>query len=95
MINGTERSYWANGKLGMEIPRKNGKWHGIVKDHCRTGEIYSESPYINGERHGTSKIYYKSGEVKFETQHLYGRKVTKEEYREHELIEELAKLKEH
>jgi len=57
-----------------------------------TGELRYKIPWINGQEHGIQKYYNRSGEVKSTFYYLYGNKVTVEEYREDQLIKELAKL---
>lgn len=62
----------------------------IEKHYYQTGELYYEIPYENGERHGIQKGYYKTGEVNYIWYYLYGNEVTEEEYRKHQLTEQLA-----
>jgi len=64
--------------------------HGIRKQYYKTGELMLIGQWHNKKRHGMFKYYYKNGKLKHETPYLYGEKVSKEEYREHELIEMLS-----
>jgi len=87
-----KREYYPAGELLSETPYLNGKRRGTRKVYYEDGKLYSETPYLNGQFHGVYRAYYEGGELWYENHHLYGRGVTKEEYRKHELIEELAKI---
>jgi len=64
----------------------------VKKSYYKTGELWYEAAYLNGEMHGALRGYRKTGEQRWECYYLYGSEVTKEEYREHELIEELSRI---
>ena len=65
----------------------------IEKVYYSNGQLHSEIPYHKGQRHGIIKWWRKNGQFKRQEYHLYGEQVTKEEYRKHELIENLASVK--
>jgi len=87
------KSYYSTGELWYEINCPSGERHGIERGYYQTGELNWETPYLNGKRHGVAKIWFNNGQLDYwKRYHLYGQIVSEEEYREHELIEELAKL---
>ena len=92
MTTEIKKYYYETGELSYEAPYKNGERHGIWKGYYITGELSYESPYENGELHGVERVHYETGEVKYTNYYLYGNKVTEEEYRKHELTEQLANI---
>ena len=51
----------------MELPYKNGKLDGIVREYYENKKIKGELPCKNGKREGVAKIYYRNGKLKEET----------------------------
>lgn len=83
-----------NGKIHYEIPYVNDKKNGLYKIYNYDGSILYETPYVNDNVHGVDTGYYYSGDIRYENYYIHGDYVTKEEWREHELITQLAKLDE-
>jgi len=84
--------HYKNGNPQYESRFLNAKRHGVQKGYYETGKICYTTPHINGKRHGVQRKYNESGELIGRWPCLYGDEVTEEEYRRHELTEELAKL---
>jgi len=89
--NGIEKRYYISGKLLSETTWKDDQLHGIDVDYA-DGIIDSELFWKNDMLHGPETKLGASGDRYISDYWLYNRAVTEEEYREHELIEELAKL---
>lgn len=92
VIKGANEIYYETGELRFEINFKSGNRHGLSKHYYATGKLKHIISYYNGKLHGIWTDHNRKGAVISTSYHLYGKEVTKEEYREHELIEELAKL---
>jgi len=88
------KHYDDSGNLIYKISHKGYHYHGPFIAYYRTFPYGMEyiAHYKSGMAHGISEHYDKYGFLCAFNYFLYGNKVTKEEYREHELIEELAKL---
>jgi len=52
--------------LYNEIPLKNGKWEGIVRNYYESGKIKQETPLKNDKMEGIVRRYYESGELESE-----------------------------
>jgi len=91
--NTVKKGYHPNGNLAYEIPYQNGELHGVVKAYDLNGKLRGEMSYQNDKIHGVEKHYSQNGKLHQEIPYLYGERVTKEEYREHELIKRLAKIR--
>ena len=90
MSTEVRKEYYSTGELHWETPFVNGKQHGIASGYHTTGVVWWTVSWDTGCMHGISKKYSKSGDL-IETWYcLYGEIVTKEEYRVHQLTEELA-----
>lgn len=63
-----------------------------IQYHYNNGNLRWEESYHEGQRHGIFKHWHRNEEFCCEDYYLYGNKVTKEEYRKHELIEKLSGL---
>jgi len=91
--NGMHRAYYTNPRaLYYEIRYKDGNENGTQRWYYRSGNLSESTDWKDGERHGISVSFDNNGELFSKYHFLYGKHVAKEEYREHELIEELAKL---
>jgi len=88
----TVTSHYRTGEIFFITEVVNGKEHGIEKGYYRTGELCWIVAYRDGEPHGIEIGYDIVGAENYRSYYLYGNKATKEEYRKHELTEELAKL---
>ena len=62
LLNGKCKSYFSNGKLGMEGEYKNGKQEGTFKQYYKSGKIAKECEYKNGKS-TYEKLYYESGKL--------------------------------
>ena len=65
----------------------------IEKIYYSNGQLHYEIPYHQNQRHGIVKWWCENGQLECENYYLYDEQVTKEEYRKHELIENLASVK--
>jgi len=106
--SGPETSYYPSGNLRSIVFNKDGDRNGlerwfydtnIVTDRTfdsdivlSTGPIQFIASYKEGLLHGRTIDYNISGNIFSEQCYLYGNEVTELEYREHELIEELARI---
>ena len=103
MENGIEMTYhwfgwwhwksWFRKQIEFETPYQNGKKHGMAKGWHTTGQPEYEKSYYKGELHGIIKWWSIDGHLDYEGYGLYGREVTEEEYRKHELTKELGGIK--
>jgi len=66
--------YYKSGALYWEVPRVNGKKHGIEKWYYESGALMVETPYVDGKEHGIKKWYYESGALRIETPYVDGKK---------------------
>ena len=67
-------SYHKNGKLNVEVPKRNGKWEGLAKSYYESGKLESETPFKNGQEEGLAKSYYeKNGSVECKTPYKNGK----------------------
>ena len=58
-INGTVVVYYPSGELLLEMPYKDGKFHGVARGYMKEGPLYMELIYKSGkEIH--RKTYYRS-----------------------------------
>ena len=58
-INGTVVVYYPSGELLLEMPYKDGRFHGVARGYMKEGPLYMELIYKNGkEIH--RKTYYRS-----------------------------------
>jgi len=90
--HGVEESYDNKGNISARSYYKNGRLHGVSKSYAENiKDAYMEIPWKDGKVHGIGINRYEWGNDYF--CYLYGNKVTKEEYREHELTEELSGIK--
>ena len=87
-----EKAYWPNGKLQYEEAYQNSKYHGVCRGWYESGQLRYEWPHQNGQPHGVCKWWHEDGLLRREHYYLYGEQVSQEEYREHQLIEQLAGL---
>lgn len=85
--HGVEEGYDNKGNILSRTPYNNGRLHGVCKSYFQD-DVYMEIPYKDGELHGIGVNRYDFGNDYF--YYLYDRKVTKKEYRKHELTEQLA-----
>ena len=58
-INGTVVVYYPSGELLLEMPYKNGRFHGIARGYMKEGPLYMELVYKNGKE-VKRKTYYRS-----------------------------------
>ena len=55
---------YETGELHYEVPLKNGKRDGILKQYYKTGELQLFSEWKNGKKKGITKTFYKNGQTK-------------------------------
>ena len=89
-IHGMKRVWYKNGQLKYEFPFQNDKRHGISKWWYENGHLQHEFIYHQDQQHGIARHWYDNGQLEYEEYFLYDEEVTEEEYRKHELVEELA-----
>lgn len=70
-----EKEYYANGKLAIEIPLKDGLINGEAKDYYENGKIRSTATFVNGDIDGVVKEYNQAGKVIKETLYKNGNKI--------------------
>lgn len=58
-INGTVVVYYPSGELLLEMPYKDGRFHGIARGYMKEGPLYMELVYKNGKEI-KRKTYYRS-----------------------------------
>lgn len=58
-INGTVVVYYPSGELLLEMPYKDGRFHGIARGYMKEGPLYMELVYKNGKE-VKRKTYYRS-----------------------------------
>lgn len=58
-INGTVVVYYPSGELLLEMPYKEGRFHGIARGYMKEGPLYMELVYKNGKE-VKRKTYYRS-----------------------------------
>ena len=89
-FHGVYKHWRENGQLGCEAQYQNHKRHGVSKGWYEDGKLKYEEPYQNGKWHGVHKDWNEDGKIIYKQYLLYNEKVSEEEYRKHELIEQLA-----
>lgn len=62
--SGRETGIYETGELRYEVPLKNGKRDGVLKQYYKTGELQLISEWENGEKKGITKTFYKNGQIK-------------------------------
>lgn len=87
-----KKDYYNNGQLKFEHPNYEGQRHGTARGWYRNGQLWHEMQYHQGQRHGIERGWHNNGRLSYKMHWLYDKEVTKEEYREHELIETLSGL---
>ena len=93
--NGIEKTYYDLGKVvRYETPYENDLIQGTEINYYKTGPIQRKTTYLNDLQHGKDVRFYMNGALDYEHYYLYDKQVTEEEYRKHELIEELGGLNE-
>lgn len=58
-LDGTVVVYYPSGELLLEMPYKDGKFHGIARGYMKEGPLFMEILYENGKEIKT-KAYYKT-----------------------------------
>ena len=91
-LHGIAKGWYEDGQLRYEVLCHHGQIHGMEKGWYENGQLQYEVPCHQGRQHGISKWWYESGQFEKERYYLYDEQVTEEEYRKHELIENLACL---
>jgi len=87
MENKVEKGYYSTGELNFEIPYFG---EGIGKGYYISGNLIYKAHYIGGELHGICTYYCENKDIRKLEHYLYGKLVTKDEYKMHLLIEEIA-----
>jgi len=65
--NGIHRTRYPSDTVAREVPYKNGKVDGVVKDFFPNGKLFESSTYVQGVKHGPSTKFYESGVLSQET----------------------------
>ena len=87
------QDYYKNGQIASEIPcTKEGETHGIRKTWYANGQLMYEYPFHRGLLHGILKYWWEDGQLHCKSYYLYGKEVTEEEHRYHELMIALGGL---
>lgn len=86
------QKYYSDGQLKHEIPYKGTNRYGIARWWHKNGQLECKESYHNGQLHGMVNWWHSDGQSKRKVYYLHDKKVTEEEYRKYELIEELACL---
>ena len=60
-FTGIARDYFPDGKVHMEIPVKNGKFHGRVTEWHPNGKMNAQSEFNNGQLHGQNREWTDDG----------------------------------
>lgn len=58
-LDGTVVVYYPSGELLLEMPYKDGKFHGIARGYMKEGPLFMEILYENGKEI-KAKAYYKT-----------------------------------
>lgn len=90
--HGLKRVYRFNQEVWTETVYKNDLRDGQHILYYKGGSPFMIASYTRGERHGTIIYYNRNGNVSSEKHYISGWVVTKEEWRKHELITQLAEL---
>ena len=88
-----DKGYHKNGKLRYKFLLKDSIRHGEAIGFYDSGKVAYKAFYKDGKDHGINTFYCRNGKLALTEYHLYGIQVTKDEYREHELTEELSGIK--
>ena len=83
--------YKSPNRIRQTLHYKDDKIHGDDIQYYDTGKVRRMTKWINGKKHGIKRSFI-DGVVFSLTYYLYGNIVTEEEYKKHELTEELAGL---
>ena len=71
-FTGTAIDQFPNGKKKMNVPIKNGKIHGSVKEWAQNGKKIYEADYENGLQTGMERQWYANGNKKLEIPYSSG-----------------------
>ena len=70
--NGTAHDRFPGGKKKLEVPIKEGKIHGTVREWAKNGKKVYEATYQNGVQTGQEKQWYATGKKKLEISYVQG-----------------------
>ena len=62
-FTGIARDYFPDGKVHMEIPIKNGKFHGRVTEWHPNGQMNAQSEFSEGQLHGQNREWTADGKL--------------------------------
>ena len=79
-------------RLNYEVEYRDGLKHGPVISYFADGSIHYKANCKDNKAHGPVEWYDRAGTLCDEAHYLYGKEVTEEEYRKHQLTEELSGL---
>lgn len=88
-----EKGYYNDGQIRFWWPVENVQPHGICKGWHENGQLHYECSFQHGKEHGVEKRWNEFGELTCIKYYLYDEEVSEEEYRKHELITQLAGVK--
>ena len=67
------KEWFANGRLKLEIPYRQGRIHGIRKAWYKNGQLARQCSYVEYMRHGVATSWYPNGRIKSEEKFNSGR----------------------
>lgn len=87
------KSYYLSGAIMIEHWHSEtlGK-HGLETLYHNTGEKIHQCNYYKGKMHGVREVYHDNGKIHYKHYYIFGRLVIEDEWREYELIAQLAGL---
>ena len=62
-FTGIARDYFPDGTVHMEIPIKNGKFHGRVTEWHSNGKMNAQSDFSEGQLHGQNREWTADGKL--------------------------------
>ncbi len=66
--------FYPSGKLKGEMPFKDGKTNGIIKQYYESGKLFYERAEVDGKKNGIEKVYFETGALKQEALFTDGKK---------------------
>ena len=84
------REHWASGSIREEVPYRDGVRSGMCVGWHHCGRLHYKQPWKNGKIHGVYLGYRIDRSVYYLKYYIYGKMASKEEWREHRLMEQLA-----
>ena len=78
-----KEGYYNNGQLKYKYQSLNDKYHGEQLSYWDTGQLSYKHQLFNGKYHGEQLSYYGNGRLYYRDFYINDRKVSEEEWLEH------------